>query len=108
MLKVNWDVAIAQGENQMGVGIIIRDEKGNVIAAISKPVMATHDPATAEALAALRAVEFCREVGAFDINLEGDSLLVVKAICESQTSWTSWLRYGQIIDDIKFGFGVST
>jgi hypothetical protein len=39
MLKVNWDVAIAQGENRMGVGIIIRDEKGNVIAATSKPVM---------------------------------------------------------------------
>jgi hypothetical protein len=39
MLKVNWDVAIAQGENQMGVGIIIRDEKGNVIVATSKPVM---------------------------------------------------------------------
>jgi hypothetical protein len=36
-----------------------------------KPVMATHDPATTEALAALRSVEFCREVGAFDINLEG-------------------------------------
>jgi hypothetical protein len=71
MLKVNWDVAIAQGENWMGVGIIIRDEKGNVIAATSKPVMATHDPATAEALAALRVVEFYREVGAFDINLEG-------------------------------------
>jgi hypothetical protein len=71
MLKVNWDVAIAQGENRMGVGIIIRDEKGNVIAATSKPVMATHNPATAEALAALRVVGFCREVGAFDINLEG-------------------------------------
>jgi hypothetical protein len=39
MLKVNWDVAIAQWENQMGVGIIIRDEKGNVIVATSKPVM---------------------------------------------------------------------
>lgn len=86
----------------MGVGIIIRDEKGNVIAATSEPVMATHDPATAEAIAALRAVEFCKEVGAFDINLEGDSLLVVKAICESQTSW---LRYGQIIDDIKLVLG---
>jgi hypothetical protein len=63
----------------MGVGIIIRDEKGNVIAATSKPVMATHDPATAEALAALRVVGFCREVGAFDINLEGG------------TCW-SWIR----------------
>jgi hypothetical protein len=39
MLKVNWDVAIAQGENRMGVEIIIRDEKMNVIAATSKPVM---------------------------------------------------------------------
>jgi hypothetical protein len=39
MLKVNWDVAIAQGENRMGVGNIIRDEKGNVIVATSKPVM---------------------------------------------------------------------
>ena len=54
----------------MGVGIIIRDEKGNVIAATSQPVMAIHEPATAKALATLRAVEFCREVGAYDISLE--------------------------------------
>ena len=75
---------------------------GHVIAAQSQPVLALHEPATAEAMAALRAVEFCREVGINDILLEGDSLLVVKAVSDYRPSW---LPYGQVLDDIKWVLG---
>ena len=80
----------------MGVGIVIRDEKGNVVAATGQPDNGNSRTSNSRSiLAALKAVEFCSwEVGAYDISLEleGDSLLVVKAISESRTSW---LRYGQ-------------
>lgn len=83
LFKVNWNVAFSQGDKQMGVGVIIRDSKGEVIAALSQPVMATYDPVSAESMATLRAVEFCKELGIHDFILEGDSLLVVKAISKS-------------------------
>lgn len=66
----------------MGVGVVIRDNKECVIAALSKPIQALYEPVTAEASIALCAVELCREVGIFDIFLEVDSLLVVKVIYE--------------------------
>ena len=47
----------------MGVGVVIRDEIGSAIVALSKPIMALHEPASAEAAVALSAVEFCREGG---------------------------------------------
>jgi ribonuclease HI len=86
----------------MGIGVITRDEKGHVVVALSQPVEAIHDPITAEAMAARRAVEFCIEVGVHDVIFEGDSLLVVKAVQDSQPSW---LPYGQIINDIKWALG---
>jgi ribonuclease HI len=96
--KVNWDIAINHSEKRMGVGAAIRDNEGSVIAALCKPIMAIHEPAAAEATTALSAVEFCKEVGIQDILLEGDSMLVVTAINDSRPNW---LRYGQIIDDVK-------
>ena len=65
--------------------------------------MALHEPASAEVLAALSAVKFCRKMGTHDILLEGDSLLAVKAVSEFRLSW---VRYGQIIDDIKLVLGL--
>jgi ribonuclease HI len=55
------------------------------------------DPVTAEATAALHAVELCRDVGVQDLILEGDSMVVVKAI-ESRGQKNQY--YGQIIEDI--------
>ena len=53
-------------------------------------------------MAALRVVEFCREVGINDLILEGDSMLVVKAVKEL---CQGWLPYGQIIEDIHCVLG---
>ena len=62
-------------------------------------MQALHELVIAEAMAALRAMELCKEVGINDILLKGDSLLVVRAVSDSGQSW---LRYGQIIEDIKW------
>lgn len=86
----------------MGVGIVIRDEMGLVIAALSKPNMMLHETVSAKATTALNAMEFCRKVGIRNILLEGDSLLVIKAINDPRSNW---LHYGQIIEDIKLILG---
>ena len=60
--------------------------------------MAVHEPVTGEALAALHAAKLCRDLEFFEVILESDSLLVVKAIGEKEQNW---LRYGHIVEDTK-------
>jgi ribonuclease HI len=86
----------------MGVGVIVRDHNGEVCAAKSEVIQRLHEPDTGEAWGALRAVEFCEEMGFFDIILEGDSLNVVKAVGESEASWKP---FGKIVEDTKVVLG---
>jgi ribonuclease HI len=58
-----------------------------------------HEPVVAEALGALVATELSRDLGLRDIELEGDSLLVVNAIKDSGTQWSS---YGHIVGDVRY------
>jgi hypothetical protein len=44
VFKVNWDAALAKDQSGIGVGVIIRDGNGSVIAALSKTVNARMDP----------------------------------------------------------------
>jgi hypothetical protein len=89
---------IIDGERQcMGVGVLIRDYHGFVNAAISKKKNGVQDPTVAEAGGALLAAEFCRDLGFLDVILEGDCLTVIKALRDSNLSWSA---YGQIIGDV--------
>jgi hypothetical protein len=58
-LKMNWDVAVMSCRgNCIGVGVIVRDSKGLVIAAMSKTVEGLPAPVIAKAMGALQAAEF--------------------------------------------------
>jgi ribonuclease HI len=96
--KANWDYAVSAKNKCMGVGVIIRDGDGQISAAKSASICANFDPAAGEALAALHAAEFCRDLGIPEVILEGDSLMVTRALEEKGENW---LRYGQIVEDTK-------
>jgi ribonuclease HI len=98
MYKPNWDAAIDTRNGKLGFGCTVRDIHGTVLAAFCHMVDTVVDPVVAEALAALRTVEFCKNRGFTLIILEGDSLLVVQAI---NSSGVNWSRYGIIIEDIQ-------
>jgi ribonuclease HI len=82
----------------MGIGYIVRDCIGRVVAAACHCVESLVEPAIAEALAALRTNEFCRNRGFLYIVLEGDSSIVVNAINKGGLRWSI---YGQILADIQ-------
>ena len=82
----------------MGIGIVIRDFRGSVKAAMSKPFHGLQEPVVGEAMAALFAVEFGRDIGVKDVIMEGDSLITVNAIRGESHKWS---YYGHIIEDIK-------
>lgn len=96
---MNWDVAINSIMRTMGVGIIVRENKGQVHAAYSKTILSMREPVVAEATGALFAVEFSRDLGIQDVDLEGDSLQVVQAIRDSGIIWS---RYGHITGDTRW------
>jgi ribonuclease HI len=96
--KVNWDIALDAKQNCLGIGVIIRDDKGAVFGALRRVACTTQDPTMGEAIGALAAVEFSRDTGISDVILEGDSKQIVDAIAGMGSYWC---KYGHIIGDIN-------
>jgi exonuclease III len=80
IIKVNWDAAVDGGRKMIGMGAIVRDSEGKVLAMMCDTMILVQDPILAEALAARRAIELCLLLGIRKIILEGDSLQVVHAL----------------------------
>jgi ribonuclease HI len=96
--KANWDVAIDKSQGRVGIGVIIRDEKGQTIAAMSKTRLENLEPTTGEAFAAFNAACLCRDLELQHIMMEGDAKLIVDAVNSNTTTWS---RFGHIIDDTR-------
>jgi ribonuclease HI len=72
---------------RIGYDLIIRDFEGIVLAAQSTTKNFLVTPEVAEALTALHDVETCKELGFYDIILEGDALQIVNPI---KVTWNNW------------------
>ena len=96
LYKVNYDAAIFDSLGYAGLGVVIRDSTGQIIAALSQKIGLPHSVETTEALAALRAVVFAKELSVFKGLVEGDCLKVVQAL-------KAWERcntlYGTVSED---------
>ncbi|XP_042944592.1 uncharacterized protein LOC122278468 [Carya illinoinensis] len=80
--KVNWDGAVDQAKGIIGIGVIIRYDKGQTIATMRQKKTFFPDTQLAESYGALVAAQFARDVGLSQIVMEGDSLQVTKALQE--------------------------
>jgi hypothetical protein len=70
-LKLNWDAALNMQSKKMGIGIVVRNEKGEFVAAMARVLPSLNDPTVAEALAAWHVVTVCVDKGFQKIMLEG-------------------------------------
>ena len=80
MYKTNFDCAVFEDSGEAGIGVVIRNFAGEVMASLSEKIPL---PATVEAvemLAARRAVKFVQEVGLAESIFEGDSQSVILAL----------------------------
>ena len=75
-----------------------RDEHGMIIAALSQRIPLPSSVSMVEALAARRALTFAQEISIFSVEVEGDSLQVIRAINNKKLDK---LGLGHIIQDIK-------
>ena len=67
----------------VNLGVIIRDDRGRVEAALSKKVWVPLGALEAEAKAFEASLLLARDIGIQDIILEGDSLIIYNALCET-------------------------
>ena len=76
--KVNVDAAF-KGENA-GIGVVIRDSVGDLIATLAAPVKGIHEPQFLEAVAIAKGLEYANELALTGFSMESDCLALVDRI----------------------------
>lgn len=83
--KAIIDAAIFPDLHTIGIGVIIHDHEGSMIAALSKHLPLSLGPLEAEAKAADEAVFFAWDVGLREVIFETNSKVVSNALCGTIT-----------------------
>ena len=97
LFKLNFDGACFDDGATSGYGAVIRNKKGEVMAAIAVRGSVVRDSEEVEVLACRKALEFAIDVGFTEIILEGDNAMVMKTISQAQPNLS---RLGLIYEDI--------
>lgn len=87
---VNWDASVDKKNRRMGIGVIVCDCKGEVLATLSAPKEGIIDLVIAQATV--------QELGLFNVILEGDSLQVVQVLDSAEINWS---KYGHLIEEAR-------
>ncbi|XP_050248608.1 uncharacterized protein LOC126695850 [Quercus robur] len=83
-------------EDRAGIGVVVRDSQGMVMASLSQNIPLPHSVVNLGTLAACRALEFSLELGFDKAILEGDSMIVMAALRDHSPSLAS---YGLLLRD---------
>ena len=95
--KLNFDASIFQDVENSGVGVIIRNDRGEVMAALSAKGPLVTGSEEAEIFACRRAVEFAVDCGFSELVLEGDNQALMDAL-RKRKGLSSWL--GHVLQDV--------
>ena len=96
--KANFDATLFEHCNCAGLGVVVRDCNGEVIAALSQRIALPHSVEQAEAQAASRAVTLAKELCLSQMVFEGDCQKVIVAINSPRACHT---LFGHIIEEIR-------
>jgi hypothetical protein len=80
LVKINWDVVVDKTKKKMGISVIIRDGNGKVLTTLVEPKNHIITLNVAEAMIALRIVNFSCDLEFYTIILEGEVLQIVQAL----------------------------
>ena len=96
--KLNFDVAIFSSLEKSGIGTIIRNDKGEVMAGMFAIGSKVDTSEEAELLVCRRSIEFAVDSGFTRLEIEGDNSNVMQAISSDMANY-SFL--GNVVDDIR-------
>ncbi|KAL7002593.1 tetrahydrofolate synthase [Sarracenia purpurea var. burkii] len=95
--KANFDEAWCK-DGKAGIGVVIRDEYGLVLASYVEQRACLANAENTEALGACRALEVVHSLGLKKVQLEGDALNIIKAINSLELDMS---YIGEIIESTK-------
>ncbi|KAL6961997.1 hypothetical protein U1Q18_052471 [Sarracenia purpurea var. burkii] len=97
MYKLNFN-GERRKNGKSGIGVVIRDESGQVFVSLSERLRWDGSPETIEAWETLRAMEEALSMGLNNIHLKGDALAIIQAIKKKEKNLSF---IGAIIKAIK-------
>lgn len=86
IFKLNFNAAIFADLNSSGFGAIIRNERGEVMVAMSVKGPPVNDGEEAKILACWKALEFSIDIGFLGLIIEGDNANVMRPISSLNTN----------------------
>ncbi|XP_040987788.1 uncharacterized protein LOC121235507 [Juglans microcarpa x Juglans regia] len=98
LLKVNFDAAIKESTKKLGLGVIIRDCRGEVYAAACLTREASYGIFRAECIAMWEAMVLCEELGLGEVIFEGDAKSVIDAVSSGEKDDSS---YGHLVENLQ-------
>ncbi|XP_041016197.1 uncharacterized protein LOC121258719 [Juglans microcarpa x Juglans regia] len=96
-VKVNWDASLHLKRKRIGVGIMIRDAKGETLVAVCDQRKHVQDPSVAECHALWKALELCNELNIQKVMFKGDVKAIVSAVNSEEEDLSS---VDFLVDDI--------
>ena len=97
-VKINFGGTVFAKDNKSGVGMVIRNDGGLVIASCAKKLLAAYSGGEIETMATAIALSFASEIGIKRAIQEGDSLAMIKALREDVSSLSPT---GLLVEDVK-------
>ena len=85
-VKVNFDGSVFGDSHEAGVGVVIRNKRGEVMASLSEKIVMPASVEVLEMLAARRAAIFVSELGFKNAWFEGDAEGVVRSLRDGDSS----------------------
>ena len=80
--KVNVDGVVFKTQKTAGVGVVVHDSNGLVVAALSRKINSPLGALEVEAKAAEAGISFARDIGIANFTVEGDSLVVYNSLSD--------------------------
>ena len=97
-VKINFDGAVFDSSHSSGVGAVIWNHNGAVMASCAVKLNRVYRAEEIEALATLKALQFASEQGVQKAILEGDLLGLIKALESEDHNLSPW---GLLVEDVK-------
>jgi ribonuclease HI len=96
--KVNYDGAMFEESSEAGIGVIIRNNRGEVMASMCHRIHYPHLTEAMEAYAARSATQLAIDLGFKEVDIKGDPITIVTALRNTAPCCT---LYGHLVNDTK-------
>ena len=97
-LKINYDGAVFWDSNSAGLGAMVRDIMGGVLASLVDNIPPPQTVVDVETVVARKGIMLARDLNLSSTVLEGDSEIITRAIQAEEQSLAS---YGNLIEEIR-------